>query len=41
MIWLALSGGMVIAIALLWWFAWRDRDRKPPRPAKPYREWKD
>jgi hypothetical protein len=41
MIWLGLSAAMVIAIALLWWRAWRQRKVKPPKPAQPYREWKD
>jgi hypothetical protein len=41
MIWLALSAGMVVAIAGLWWFAWLRRKHKPPKPSQPYREWKD
>jgi len=41
MIWLALSIGMVVAIGLLWWLAWRNRDKKPPKPSQPYREWQD
>lgn len=41
MIWLALSAGMVVAIAGLWWWSWRRRNQKPPRPKQPYREWKD
>lgn len=41
MIWLALSAGMVIAIACLWWWSFRRRKQKPPKPTQPYREWKD
>ena len=41
MIWLCLSLAMVLGIALLWWYAWRQRHRKPPTPTQPYREWKD
>ncbi len=41
MIWLALSVAMVLAIACLWWFSWRRRKEKPPKPSQPYREWKD
>jgi hypothetical protein len=40
-IWLALSVAMVVGIACLWWFAWLRRNRKPPKPTRPYREWKD
>jgi hypothetical protein len=32
---------MVVAIAGLWWFAWLRRKHKPPKPSRPYREWKD
>jgi cytoskeletal protein RodZ len=41
MLWLALSLGVVLAIGLLWWFAMLRRNRKPPKPTRPYREWKD
>ena len=41
MIWLALSLGVIVAIACLWWFAMARRGEKPPRPRRPYREWKD
>jgi hypothetical protein len=41
MLWLAFSLAVIVAIALLWWFAMRQRHAKPPRPSRPYREWKD
>jgi hypothetical protein len=41
MLWLAFSLGVVAAIGSLWWYAWLRRDRKPPTPSRPYREWKD
>jgi hypothetical protein len=41
MIWLALSVGVIAAIGCVWWRAWLHRNRKPPTPAQPYREWKD
>jgi len=41
MIWLAFSMAMIVAIGCLWWFAWQRRNRQPPKPAQPYREWKD
>lgn len=41
MIWLAFSLGVIVSIACLWWFAWQRRDRKPPTPRQPHREWKD
>jgi hypothetical protein len=41
MIWLALSVGMIATIGCLWWRAWLRRNRKPPKPTQPYREWKD
>jgi hypothetical protein len=41
MIWLALSFGVIIAIGCLWWFSWLRRNRQPPKPKRPYREWKD
>jgi hypothetical protein len=41
MIWLALSVAVICAGGLLWWFAWQRRNRKPPKPSQPYREWKD
>jgi uncharacterized SAM-binding protein YcdF (DUF218 family) len=25
----------------LFLYAWRRRDRRPPQPTRPYREWKD
>ena len=40
-IWLAFSLAVIVAIACLWWFAMRRRNRRPPKPARPYREWKD
>jgi cytoskeletal protein RodZ len=41
MIWLALSAAVIVAIACLWWFAMRQRNRPPSKPTRPYREWKD
>jgi len=35
------SGQCIAAIACLWWFAMRRRNRRPPSPTRPYREWKD
>lgn len=41
MMWLAFSLAVIVAIGCLWWFAWLRRDRTPPKPTRPYREWKD
>jgi len=41
MMWLAFSMAMIVAIGCLWWVDWRRRNRQPPKPAQPYREWKD
>jgi cytoskeletal protein RodZ len=41
MLWLAFSLAVIVAIACLWWFAMRQRNRQPPKPTRPYRQWKD
>jgi hypothetical protein len=41
MIWLAFSVAVIVAIGCLWWFGWLRRNQKPPKPTRPYREWKD
>ncbi len=41
MMWLAFSLAVIVAIGCLWWFAWLRKDRRPPKPTRPYREWKD
>jgi hypothetical protein len=37
--WLLVAAMPLAMILLLWWYGWLRRDRKPPSPTKPYREW--
>lgn len=41
MLWLAFSLSVIVALACLWWFAMRQRHKRPRTPSRPYREWKD
>ena len=37
--WLLLAVIPLAAIVGVWWYSWLRRNRKPPVPSKPYREW--
>jgi len=41
MLWLAFSAAVIAALGGLWWYAWLRRNRNPPTPSLPYRQWKD
>ena len=41
MMWLLVAVAPLAMILVLWWFGWLRRNRPPPRPRTPFRQWRD